>query len=135
MQMEYTQMARRALELAEKFSREMQHNYIGTEHILVGLLREQTGVAAHVLVGNGMTEEKLLELIRDLIAPGEDVLLLERDGYSPRARRVLEAACQEAEHSEASKIGTEHLLLAILKEPECVASRLLNTMGVSGKKV
>lgn len=135
MRMNYTEKARRALMLAEKTSKQMHHNYIGTEHILAGLLKENTGVAANVLMENNVEEDKLLELIQELIAPGEQLLLLEQDDYTPRTVRVLEQAAWEAERFEADNIGTEHLLMAILKEPECAASRLLNTMGVNGRKV
>lgn len=135
MRMNYTEKARRALVLAEKTSKQMHHNYIGTEHILAGLLKENTGVAANVLMENNVEEDKLLELIQELIAPGEQLLLLEQDDYTPRTVRVLEQAAWEAERFEADNIGTEHLLIAILKEPECAASRLLNTMGINGRKV
>lgn len=135
MHREYTGKAAKALDLAEKISQKMHHNYIGTEHILMGLLKEHTGVAANILRDFGVDEKRLLELIRDLIAPGEDVAILERDGYSPRAYRVLEEAEQEAAHAGAALVGTEHLLIAILKEPECVAARLLNTLGINGKKM
>jgi ATP-dependent Clp protease ATP-binding subunit ClpC len=113
----------------------LHHNYIGTEHLLLGLLREGTGVAALVLMGNGVEEDKLEELIRDLIAPSSDVMVVERDGYSPKTQKVLERAAAEAEHFRSEQIGTEHLLIAILKEVDCAASRLLNTMGVNIQKL
>ena len=135
MQKKYTQKAQKALELAARLSQKMHHNYIGTEHILLGLIQEKTGVAAQVLMENKVEEEKLLELIENLIAPGEGVVILDRDGYSPRTANVLENAGKEAERFRSEEIGTEHLLLAILKENESAAVRLLNTMGINLQKL
>lgn len=135
MQKQYTQKAKKALELAARLSQKMHHNYIGTEHILLGLIQEKTGVAAQVLMENKVEEEKLLELIQDLIAPGAGVLVLDEDGYSPRTANVLENAAKEAERFRSEEIGTEHLLLAILKENEAAAVRLLNTMSINLQKL
>ena len=135
MQKQYTQKARRALELAARLSQKMQHNYIGTEHILLGLIQEKTGVAAQVLMENKVEAEKLLDLIQELIAPAGDVLILDEDGYSPRTTNVLENAGKEAERFRSEEIGTEHLLLAILKENESAAVRLLHTMGINLQKL
>ena len=131
----YTAKAKKALTLAGRMSRSLHHNYIGTEHLLLGLLREGSGVAACVLMSNGVEEEKLVQLIEDLIAPSSDVLVMDRDGYSPKTQKVLERAQAEAEHFHSEQIGTEHLLLAMIKEIDCAASRLLNTLGVSGQKL
>ena len=135
MQKQYTQKARKALELAARLSQKMHHNYIGTEHILLGLIQEKTGVAAQILMENKVEEEKLLELIQNLIAPGEGILVLDQDGYSPRTANVLENAGKEAERFRSEEIGTEHLLLAILKENESAAVRLLNTMAINLQKL
>ena len=135
MQTPYTAKAKKAIDIAGKMSKSLHHNYIGTEHILVGLLREGTGVAAQVLKENGVEESKVLELIEELIAPSSPVEVAEPDGYSPRAKHVLEGAAREAARFQMEKIGTEHLLLTILKEPDCVASRLLNTLSVNIQKV
>ena len=123
------------MDLAAKTSKVMHHNYIGTEHILVGLLREQTGVAAKVLLDAGVEEEKLTELIEDLIAPSASVAVAEPDGYSPRTEKVLENAEKEAERFRCSEVGTEHLLLALIKETDCAAVRLLNTLGINLSKL
>ena len=88
MQKPYTKKAKKAMDLAAKTSKVMHHNYIGTEHILVGLLREQPCVAAKVLLDAGVKEEKLTELIRDLIAPSSSVAVMEPDGYSPRTEKI-----------------------------------------------
>ena len=123
------------MDLAAKTSKVMHHNYIGTEHILVGLLRERTGVAAKVLLDAGIEEEKLTELIEDLIAPSASVAVLDPDGYSPRTEKVLENADKEAERFHCREVGTEHLLIALIKETDCAAVRLLNTLGVDLSKL
>lgn len=131
----YTQQAKKVLELTTKAAKSMHHNYIGTEHLLVGLLKEGNGVAACVLMEAGVEEERLVELIEDLIAPSSDVIVLDKKGYSPRIRHIIEVAEQEAERFESDEIGTEHLLIALLKEADCAGVRLLNTMGVNLQKV
>jgi len=135
MQPQFTDKAKMALALAERAARNLKQSYVGTEHILFGLLRENTGVAATVLMENGVEMQQLKELIKDLIAPESTVMLAERDGYSPRAEKVLEEAHRQAERFHSDKTGTEHILLAMLREGENVAVRLLNTMGVSIQKL
>ena len=135
MQSQFTDKAKAALLLAEKTAASLRQGYVGTEHILAGLLKEGTGVAAKVLADNGLEEIQLLEMIRDLIAPDKGVLAKDRDGYSPRAMKVLEEAHRQAERFAAQKTGTEHILLALMKEGENVAVRLLNTLNVSIQKV
>ena len=135
MQPKFTEKAKTALMLAEKTAAGLRQGYVGTEHILAGLLKEGTGVAAKVLVENGVEEKQLLEMIRELITPDTGVLAKDRDGYSPRAMKVLEEAHRQAERFETGCTGTEHILLALVKEGENVAVRLLNTMGISLQKV
>lgn len=135
MQPQFTDKAKMALTLAERAARNLRQSYVGTEHILLGLLKENTGVAATVLTESGVEEYRLKEMIQDLIAPESSVMLAERDGYSPRAEKVLEEAHRQADRFHSDKIGTEHILLALLKEGENVAVRLLNTMGISIQKV
>lgn len=135
MHKQYTGQAKKALELAEKISKKLKHNYVGTEHILAGLLQQRNGVAAQVLSDNQVEERKLLEMIEELIAPGEGMILMEADGYSPRTQKVLETAQKEAAHFGSEKIGTEHLLLSVLKENESAAVRLLNTMNINLQKL
>ena len=113
----------------------MHHNYIGTEHLLLGLLKEGSGVAACVLMDAGVEETRLVELIEDLIAPSSDVAVLDRKGYSPRIQHIIETADQEAERFDNENIGTEHLLIALLKEADCAGVRLLNTLGVNIQKI
>lgn len=135
MQKPYTEKAKKAMELAGKSSKMMHHNYIGTEHLLLGLLKEGSGVAAKVLMSMGVEENKIMDLIESLIAPSVGVAILDAEGYSPRTLRVLEAAQNEAERFKSSEIGTEHLLIALIKESDCAAVRLLNTMGVNLQKM
>ncbi|MDD6057432.1 MAG: ATP-dependent Clp protease ATP-binding subunit [Clostridiales bacterium] len=135
MQTAYTAKAKKAIDIAGRMSRSMHHNYIGTEHILLGLLKEGTGTAALVLEENGVAAEKVSQLIEELIAPNSHVMLAEGEGYSPRASRVLEGAAREATRFRSEKIGTEHILIATIKETECVASRLLNTLSVNIQKM
>ena len=135
MHKKYTSQAGKVLELAARLSKKLQHNYVGTEHILAGLLQEGTGVAAKVLADNHLEEKKLLDLIEELIAPGEGTALLDGDGYTPRTQKILDTAEKEAGHFNSSETGTEHLLLAIIKENESAAVRLLNTMGVNLQKL
>ena len=135
MRVSYTAKAKKAIDIAVRLSKTLHHNYIGTEHLMAGLLKEGTGVAAKVLNENGVELQKTLDLIKELIAPGEAVAMLEPEGYSPRAQKVLAGAAKEAERFHSEEIGTEHILLTILKETDCVASRLLNTMGVNIQKI
>ena len=134
MQTPYTAKAKKAIDIATRISKSLHHSYIGTEHILLGLLKEGTGVANQVLADNGVEYDKVLELIEELIAPGNAVAVLE-DGLSPRAAHVLEVSRAEAARFHSEKIGTEHLLIAMIKETECVASRLLNTLSVNVQKM
>lgn len=135
METSYTAKAKKAIDIAARMSKSLNHNYIGTEHLLIGLLKEGTGVAARVLNDNGVELEKVLELIAELIAPTSRTVVTEAGRYSPRADRVFEGAAREAVRFHSEKTGTEHLLIAMVKETECVASRLLNTLSVNVQKL
>ena len=127
----FTEQAREAIGLAVEAAEELGHNYVGTEHLLIGLLREETGVAARALEGCGVSEEKVLELVSQLISPNQSVGTAERSSYTPSAQRVLENSYREAVRFKAPLIGTEHLLISMIRESDCVAVRLLNTIGIS----
>lgn len=131
----FTDKAKTALKLAEKTAVRLHAGYVGTEHILVGLLKENTGVAAKVLYDNGTDEAKIIEMIQELIVPDGITAVLEKESYSPRAQFVLEEAHRQADRFGAQRTGTEHILLALLKEGENVAVRLLNTLGISVQKL
>ena len=131
----FTDKAKTALRLAERAATRMNAGYVGTEHILVGLIKEGTGVASKVLLENGAQEAKIVDMIQELIAPTDAVILKEKEGYSPRAQAVLEEAHRQADRFGVEETGTEHILLAMLKEGENVAARLLNTLGISIQKL
>lgn len=135
MQSEFTDKAKTALMHAAKCAKSLKQGYIGTEHILAGLLLENTGVASKVLRDNGVEVEPVMDMIRDLIAFEKGVSVKEREGYSPRAQRILEEAHRQAERFGQKQTGTEHLLLALIKEGENVAVRLLNTLNVNIQKI
>lgn len=132
---QFTDKAKAALQKAAKAARDLHQSYIGSEHILVGLVKEKSGVAARVLAENGVDEVQLISMIKELIAPEGNVALLERDGYSPRAAKVLEDSHILAEKYKSQLTGTEHILLAILREGENVGLRLLNTIGINVQKL
>ena len=96
MNLRYTDKAKRALEIANRLSRSMHYNYVGTEHVLAGLIKEGTGVAAEVLAANGVELSKLLQMIEELISTGVDTVVAERDGYSPRTQHILVKAKEDA---------------------------------------
>ncbi len=129
MQNIYTEKAERALKLAKRASARLKHPYIGTEHLLIGLLEETSGTAGQALQGAGVTESALKDMISQLIAPDGSLMDKKRD-YTPRARKILDDAGMEARRFHEELVGTEHILIAVLKDGECVGSRLLNTMGI-----
>ncbi len=135
MRHQFTTQAQLALKKALGVAEELFHNYIGTEHILLGLIRVEECLAATALKNNGVREEKLLELINQLIAPVAPIPVAEPDGYTPRAHKILEDSDKEAIRFKSSFIGTEHMLIAIIKRSDCVAARLLNTMGINIQKL
>ena len=135
MQSQFTDKAQNALAQAGRCAKSLKQGYIGTEHILVGLLKEESGVAAKVLMDNGVEIDQVMEMIRDLIAFENGVAVKDREGYSPRAARILEEAHRQAARFGQKQTGTEHLLLALIKEGENVAVRLLNTLGANVQKI
>jgi len=135
MQSPYTEKAKSVLQKAAKAARKSGQGYIGTEHILLGLYREENSVASRVLAENGLDESRLLQLIQDYIVPEVNVVIKEREGYSPKAKILLEEAGRQAERFGSYLVGTEHLLLAMIKESDNVAVRLMTTMGMSAQKV
>ena len=123
MQPEFTDRAREALNHASRFAGRLKQGYVGTEHILAGLLKEEKGVAHRVLTDNGVGLQQVLDMIQELIAFEGGTSLKEREGYSPRAKRILEEAHRQAARFGQKETGTEHLLMAIIKEGENVAFR------------
>lgn len=130
----FTENAREAIRLATETAYELAHNYIGTEHLLIGLTKAN-GVAGRILDEYDVNEEKLLELVNQLITPDNGIKLMEKDNFTKRARQILEASARESLRMRSEKIGTEHILIALLKESDCIAVRLLNTLGVNLQKL
>lgn len=130
----YTESAEIAINKATDIAYQLAHNYVGTEHLLIGLLGGN-GVAASVLDGNGVVEERLIELVNQLIASSEQGGLMETDNFTPRARRIIDNSYREAIRLKSKLVGTEHILIALLKETDCIAVRLLNTLGVNVQKL
>ncbi len=135
MQRQFTEYAWQAVRLAQKAAQSCGHGYVGTEHLLLGLLREKRGTAQIVLSEGKVEEDRLVELIQQLIVPEGGAPAAEPDGWTPRARQILESSVQEAHAFGSEQAGTEHLLLALLKDVECVATRLLYTMGINIQKL
>ena len=135
MQSRFTDKAQEALSYASRCARSLKQGYVGTEHILVGLLKEQSGVAYRVLTDNGVEVSAVLDMIQELIALENGTPVKEREGYSPRARKIIEEAHKQAARFGQKETGTEHVLMAIIKEGENVAVRLLNTIGANIQKI
>jgi ATP-dependent Clp protease ATP-binding subunit ClpC len=130
----FTEKAERAITLSQESAMQLGHNYVGTEHLLLGLVKEGSGIAARVLQGQGVTQEKILKEIDELIGRGE-ATGQQPLGFTPRTKRVLELSFREARRMGHSYIGTEHLLLGIMREGESVAVRILIDVGVDIQKL
>ncbi len=127
----YTKNARAALNAAKNASKKANQNYIGTEHLIMGLVQEPDGVASSILAENGVTAERLEEMISQLnIHPGS-LALLDHEGYSPRCQKVLNMAHAQAHKYRSDQTGTEHILLAIILEKENVAVKILEALGAN----
>ena len=138
MRNKFTKQAQTALTLAKEAAIDFELGYIGTEHLLLGLLSETEGTAGRVLEEFQVDGKKLVELIDKLVTPAEVGNITEiemKPPYSPRTEKVLKSAVAEAQNSGCEKAGTEHLLLAMLRETDCVGTRLLYTMGVNIQKL
>ena len=135
MQTPYTKQAGSAIKYAGRKAREMRHPYIGTEHLLLGLRNEYAGVAGQVLAQNGVEEEKILHLMDELIAPADDVLGSRKPEQSPRLEDILENSVREARRLRSSAVGTEHLLLSMIRDVDCVATRILITLNINLQKI
>ena len=128
MSLPYTESAANALKIAAQLSSKLKHNYIGSEHILYGLLTEGKGVAANVLTSQSVAADVLVELIKDITINGNGTLVKERSGYTPKTERILESAEELALSFKNAEIGTEHILLAILKEGTSTAFQIIITL-------
>ncbi len=130
----FTEKAERAINFSQENAMQLGHNYVGTEHLLLGLVKEGTGVAARVLQNQGVTEDKVLKEIEELVGKGETVGQ-QPLGFTPRTKKVLELSLKEARRLGHNYIGTEHLLLGVMKEGESVAVRILIDLGIDPQKL
>ena len=133
--MNYTRQANEVLKKAEKTARDMNHPYIGTEHLLIGLREVYTGVAGQILDANRVDEERILTVMEELVSPVGDTAAVRNPGISPRLAYILEDSEAEAKRFRCDEIGTEHLLLALLRDVDCVACRILLTLNINIQKV
>ena len=129
----FTNRAKKSIEIANDISLELGHNYIGTEHILYGLIKEGEGIASKVLTNKGITEEKVVKKIEEMLGRGKEIK--QSLGFTPRAKKILENAFIEAKKIGYNFIGTEHLLLAILKETDSIATRIITESNVEISKI
>lgn len=133
MSMNYTKQAEEALKIAKVAAKELKHPYIGTEHLLIGLRKVFVGVAGQVLAANLVDDVKILEIMNELVSCEQEVKV--KLEYSPRLQYILENSEKEAETFRSPKVGTEHMLLALIKDTECVATKVLVTMNIELQKL
>lgn len=133
--MKYTQQANEVLQIAKATAKELKHPYVGTEHLLTALRREYTGVAGQVLSANGVSEENILKVMDELVSPGVEVTFSKTPEFSPRLLCILEESKDEASRVHSDMIGTEHMLIALLRDAECVATRILLTLNINIQKM
>ena len=133
--MNYTEQAKEALRIAGTIAKELEHPYVGTEHLLLGLRKAYSGVAGQVLANNGVQEENIEKVIEELISPTSMLRVESRPEYSPRLEYILEEGKTEALRFREAEIGTEHLLLALLGDVDCVAMRILLTLNINPQKI
>ena len=130
----FTPRAQSALRLAQEAAEELGHSYVGSEHLLLGLMREEGGAAHRCLAGQSVTAEKTRETIAGIVGTGLPGLAPPQ-GLTPRAKRVIENAVGESVRSGGGYVGTEHLLLGILRENGTMAMRVLRTLGADPQKL
>ena len=135
--MNYTEQANEVLRVSRSIARELRHPYIGTEHLLIGLRRIYSGVAGQILASNGVEEENILKVVNELVSPmdGGESAKNVRPQPSPRLQYILEESEEEAVRSRSDKIGTEHLLLALLHDTDSVAARTLMTLNINLQRI
>ena len=138
----FTKRAEKAIELANQIAMEFGHSYIGTEHLLYGLVKEGEGVASKVLENQGITDEKVIEEIAQLVGKNDAINDLvgmftggQTIGITPRSKRVFENAFIEAKRTGSDYIGTEHLLIGIMREGDSVAVRIMLDLNIEPQKL
>ncbi len=130
----FTEKAQQAINRSKEIAGEIGHTYVGTEHLLLALLEQNEGVAATVLINQGITYKVIHDQIRDMIAQNMNQVA-EPEGFTPRVRKILEMSLKEAIYMNTNLIGTEHILIALLKEQDCMATRLIEVVGGSKQKI
>lgn len=135
MENRYTRQAREALDAAKNYARDFKHPYIGTEHLLLGLKSVYSGVAAQVLDMNGLKEEEVIKVVGELVSAVGEGEFSGRPKESPRLMFILEESRKIAEKFRMEEIGTEHILLAMIQDTDCVAARILITLNLNLQKV
>ena len=133
--MNFSNQAENALKTAKRISSKLKHDFIGTEHLLVGLLREEDSIAGQVLAEESINSEDVMNLITELMHTEGGTGVMERKGYTPKLKQVLELAEEQAKMSESSEVGTEHLLLALFQVRDCAGLRLMNSLNVNESRV
>jgi ATP-dependent Clp protease ATP-binding subunit ClpC len=131
----FTERAKQVVVLAQEEARALKHNYIGTEHILLGLLREEEGLAARVLESLDITVEEVRAQVARIIGPGDEPIVSGQIPFTPRAKKVLELSLREALSLKHNYIGTEHILLGLVRENEGVAARILLDFDADAEKI
>ena len=131
----YTKQAESAIRYAAKKAKEMGHPYIGTEHLLLGLRQEVAGVAGQILAQSGVEEEKVIQLMDELIVPRDEAFAGKKPEESPRFKYILENSEKEAGRLHTAEVGTEHLLLSMIRDVDCVATRILITLNINLQKI
>ena len=131
----FTERAKQVVVLAQEEARALKHNYIGTEHILLGLLREEEGLAARVLESLDVTVEEVRAQVARIIGPGDEPIVSGQIPFTPRAKKVLELSLREALSLKHNYIGTEHILLGLVRENEGVAARILLDFDADAEKI
>jgi ATP-dependent Clp protease ATP-binding subunit ClpC len=131
----FTERAKQVVVLAQDEARALKHNYIGTEHILLGLLREEEGLAARVLESLDVTVEEVRAQVARIIGPGDEPIVSGQIPFTPRAKKVLELSLREALSLKHNYIGTEHILLGLVRENEGVAARILLDFDADAEKI
>lgn len=133
--MKYTEQASEVIKIARSTARKLKHPYVGTEHLLLGLREVYTGVAGQVLGMNGVNEESIRKVVDELVSPVGAVEVAHQPETSPRLEYILEESKTEAQHFRSDRIGTEHMLLALLRDTDCVATRILLTLNINVQKL
>lgn len=133
--MNFTGQANEVLQIAKGIANELKHPYVGTEHMLLGLRKVYTGVAGQILAANGVDEDSIVKVIAELVSPLNGSTAVRNPEFSPRLEYILEESKRETNRFHSAEIGTEHILLVLLREVDCVAARILLTLNINFQKL